>query len=179
MGKPYVVDIFNGAGSKAILNGDYNISAGVTGYSNATILPATQTIAEGTNTYPFTIAATGTLTLHVSENGTSGGTDIVGATFVRCDSAGNSYGTPISSDTDGNAVFQYVPFAGTSAPVIYYKQTASDGNHEYSKLLANTSLTTETKTVEITNAPPALRSIGLTDVNYSGLPIETGTVTLN
>lgn len=178
MAAPYVINISNGTGSKAILNGDYAVSASVTGYSNASILPANQTISAGTNSYPFTIAATGTLTMHVTVEGTSGGTPIVGATFVRCDSTGAEYGTPITSDATGNAIFNYVPFAATSAPTIYYKQKSSDGDHEYVKTLQNTSLSTATGTVEVSNPVPATRTITLKDVNYDGLPIEVGTITL-
>ena len=178
MASPYEISIVNGAGSKAILNGTYAVTSAVTGYDNTTILPATQTISSGTDTYSFTVAATGTLTLHVSEDGTAGGTAIVGATFKRCDSEGTEYGAAITSDVDGNAEFPYVPFAETGAPLIYYKQLTSDGEHEFDAALKNTSMALSTKTVEIANAAPAVRTIRLTDPNYDGLPIETGTLTL-
>ena len=178
MASPYVINISNGTGSEYILNGSYAVTANSTGYNNVSILPATQVVTTGTDTYAFTIAATGTLTLHVSEDGTAIGTPIVGATFARCDSSGTTYGTAITSDANGEAVFDYVPFAATGAPIIYYKQTASDGEHEFSSALVNTTMTTSTDTIEITNAPPAQRTINLTDVNYAGLPIETGSITL-
>lgn len=178
MASPYVINITNGTGSQAILNGEYAVTANVSGYDNVSIQPATQTISAGVNTYTFTIASTGTLTLHVTEDGTAAGTPVVGATFVRCDSSGTAYGSAITSDANGDAVFNNVPFAASDAPLIYYRQTASDGNHEFDTALQNTSMATSTLTVEIENAPPALRSIDLTDANYAGLPIETGTITL-
>lgn len=179
MAKPYVISISNGAGSEAILNGSYPVTSSVTGYNNASILPTTATIVAGTNSYAFTIASTGTLTLHVTEDGTSGGTPVVGATFFRCDSGGTTYGSAITSGANGNAVFNNVPFAATGAPLIYYKQTGSDGNHEFSPALVNTTMTADTQTIEVTNAPAASRTIGLTDFNYANLPIETGTITLS
>ncbi len=173
------VIITNGVGTSDIINGNYNVTADVTGYSNQTITPASVNIVEGTNTYNFTIEADGTLTIHVTEDGTSGGTPIVGATFIRTDSSGTEYGTAITTDASGNAVFNNVPYDATGAPTIYYKQTASDGNHEFDNTVQSTTLTTQTSTVEVTNAPGATRTINLTDANYDNLPIESGTLTLS
>lgn len=174
-----VIDITNGTGTGEIINGTYNVTATVTGYDNTSINPSSVTVEAGTNTYAFTISATGTLTLHVTEDGTTTGTPIVGATFVRTDSTGTEYGTPITSDTNGDAVFNNVPFDATNAPLVYYKQTASDGNHEFDQTVQSTTLTTQTVTVEITNQPGATRTINLTDSNYSNLPIDSGSITLN
>lgn len=173
------VIITNGVGTSDIVNGNYNVSAVVTGYDASTIDPSTVSIVEGTDTYNFTIEAEGTLTLHVTEDGTSGGTPVVGATFVRTDSEGTEYGTPITTDSSGNAIFNNVPYAATGAPIIYYKQTASDGNHEFDSTVQNTTLTTQTETVEVINAPGAARTLNLTDANYDNLPIESGTLTLS
>jgi len=178
MPSPYVINITNGTGSQDILNGSYAVTANVVGYSNVTVLPATQVVTAGTNTYDFTIAATGTLTLHVTDTGLVGGTPIVGATFVRCDASSTAYGSPITTDASGNAIFAAVPFAASGAPLIYYRQTASDGSHEFSPALANTTMTTSTQTIEIANPLAALRTIDLTDTNYANLPIVTGTITL-
>ena len=172
-----IVNITNGTGTENLINGNYTLTADINGYDNSSINPNSVNIQEGTNTYPFTIAATGTLTLHVTEEGTESGTPIVGATFVRTDSQGTEYGTPITTDSSGNAVFNNVPFSATNAPLIYYKQTASDGDHEFDASIQNTSLTTQTQTNQIQNAIGALRTINLTDVNYENLPIETGTLT--
>ena len=174
-----VININNGTGSGELINGTYTVTADVTGYDNTSINPSSVNIEAGTNTYAFTISATGTLTLHVTEDGTTTGTPIVGATFVRTDASGTEYGTPITSDSNGDAVFNNVPFDATNAPLIYYKQTASDGDHEFDQTVQNTSLTTSTATVEIINQPGATRTINLTDSNYSNLPIESGTLTLN
>lgn len=174
-----VININNGTGTGEIINGTYTVTADVTGYDNTSINPSSVTVEAGTNTYAFTISATGTLTLHVTEDGTTTGTPIIGATFIRTDSTGTEYGTAITSDTNGDAVFNNVPFDATNAPLIYYKQTASDGDHEFDQTVQNTSLTTSTATVEIINQPGATRTINLTDSNYSNLPIESGTLTLN
>lgn len=179
MAKPYIIDITNGEGSKQVLNGDYTVTASVTGYDNSSILPANVTISDSAASYDFTIASTGTLTLHVTEDGTENGTPVVGATFVRCDADGNTYGTEITTNDQGNAIFQYVPFAETSAPLIYYKQTASDGEHQFDNTLKNTSLTENTKTIQVANPSPATKTFTLKDANYSGLKIQTGQITLN
>lgn len=173
-----IINITDGQGTGSLINGSYTVTATSTGYDASTINPSSVNVVEGTNTYQFTIAATGTLTLHVTEDGTSTGTPIVGATFVRTDSTGNTYGSAITTDSNGDAVFNNVPYDSTNAPTIYYKQTASDGDHEFSDLVQSTTLTTSTETIEIQNTPGATRTITLTDANYSNLPIGTATLTL-
>lgn len=172
-----IINIVNGTGTGELINDTYSITANVTGYDNASILPSSITVEEDTNNYALTIAATGTLTLHVSEDGTSDGTPVSGAVFIRTDSLGNEYGTEITSNAEGNAVFNNVPFDANNAPLIYFKQTASDGEHEFSTAVQSTSLTNNTGTFEIENAPGAVRTITLTDANYSNLPIDSGSVT--
>jgi len=173
------VIITNGVGTSDLINGEYLVSADVIGYENSSINPSSITVSAGTNEYVFTISAEGTLTLHVTEDGTSTGTPVVGATFVRTDSAGNEYGSPVTTDSQGNALFENVPYDESNAPLIYYKQTASDGNHEFDNSVQNTSLTSETGTVEVINAPGAQRTIRLSDANYENLPIESGTINLS
>ena len=173
------VNIINGTGTSELINDTYAVTSNVVGYDNTSINPNNVTVVEGTNNYAFTIGATGTLTLHVTEDGTSTGTPIVGATFYRTDSTGVEYDSVITTDTNGDAVFNNVPFAQTDAPVIYYKQTASDGNHEFDNTVKNTTMTTSTSTIEIQNVVGATRTITLTDTNYSNLPIDSGLLTLN
>ena len=172
-----IVNIANGTGTTELLNETYTVSANVTGYDNTTINPKSVTVEEGTNKYAFTISATGTLTLHVTEDGTSGGTPVVGATFIRTDASGNEYGSEITTNDQGNAVFNNVPYDATNAPIVYFKQTASDGDHEFDTEVQSTTLTTQTKTLEIENSPGEERTITLTDANYANLPITTGTLT--
>lgn len=159
-----IVNITNGTGSENLINGDYTVTALVTGYDNTTINPTDITVDAVINEYAFSIAATGTLTLHVTDTGTSAGTPIVGATFIR-------------TDATGNAVFNNVPYADTNAPTIYFKQTASDGDHEFDDAVQSTTLTTDTQTLEIQNTVGALRTITLTDANYENLPVDSGTLT--
>lgn len=170
--------ITNGTGSGELINGTYSVSASVNGYDNTSINPNSLSVVEGTNSYALTISANGTLTLHVTEDGTSGGTPIVGATFYRTDSLGTEYGSLITTDSNGDAIFNNVPYSQTDAPLIYYKQVSSDGDHEFSPDVSSTSLIASTETVQITNAPGATRTITLTDSNYNNLPIDSGTLTL-
>ena len=174
-----IINITDGQGSGSLINGSYTVTATAAGYEDSTINPSSVNVVEGTNTYQFTIAATGTLTLHVTEDGTTTGTPIVGATFVRTDSTGTEYGSSITTDTNGDAIFNNVPFDATNAPIVYYKQTSSDGDHEFVSTVQQATLTESTSTIEIQNAPGATRTITLTDANYTNLPIELGTLTLN
>lgn len=172
------INIVNGTGTAQLINDDYQVTANVNGYDNTSIDPSSVTVDASTNTYSFTISATGTLTLHVTDDGTSSGNPIVGATFVRCDNTGLEYGSPITSDAQGDAVFNNVPFSDSNAPVIYYKQTASDGDHEFDNTLQNTTMTTSTSTIEVENVVGATRTINLVDENYQNLAIASGTLTL-
>lgn len=179
MAKPYNISIVNGEGTSNLLNGEYSVESNTVGYLNSSIDPKTLNVVEGTNTYELTISAEGTLTMHVTETGESTGTAVVGAKFIRCDAEGNTYGQEITTNEVGNAEFQYLPYDSTNAPIIYYKQTSSDSEHEFDSSLKSISLETSTKTIEIANALPALRTIKLTDANYSGLPIASGSIVLN
>lgn len=174
----YNVEITNSSGQENILTGTYNVTSNTVGYDNTSIEPSSVVIVNGTTNYNFTVSATGSLTLHVTEDGTSSGTPIVGATFVRTDSSGTQYGDAITTNETGNAVFEHVPFDQNNAPIIYYKQLSSDGAHEYSSEVLQTSLTTSSQTLEIENASPALVTINLTDGNYENLPITASTLTL-
>lgn len=180
MAKSYIMSVTDGSCTEAIATGSYNVAANISGYDNTTINPANLNITEDVTTYDLTIAATGTLTLHVTEEGIEDGTPVVGATFLRCDSSGNTYGDPIVSDDSGNAVFNYVPFSDAGdAPVVYYKQTESDGDHDFDLELANTTLTADATTLEIFNPPASAKTLNITDANYIGLPIEQGEITLS
>ena len=172
------INIVNGTGTGELINDTYQVTADVVGYDNASISPNSITVDASTNTYSFTISADGTLTLHVTEDGTAGGTPIVGATFVRTDESGTEYGSVITTDASGNAVFNNVPYAATGAPTIYYKQTASDLDHEFDNTVQSTTLTTNTATIEVQNPVGATRTISLLDENYANLPIDSGTLTL-
>ena len=174
----YNINVVNGTATENILNGDYSVSTNVTGYDNNTIDPISVTISEGVNEYNFTVAATGTLTVHISETGVADGTPIVGAKIIRCDSEGNTYGSEATTNVEGNAILANVPYAASDAPTIYFKQTASDGTHEFPVTLQSTTMTTQTSTFELQNPMAALRTINYTDKNYEGLKI-TGTINLN
>ena len=172
------VIITNGSGTSELINGSYTVSAEATGYDSTSLNPQSITIVEDTNMYAFTIGATGVLTLHVTEDGTSSGTPIVGATFVRTDSSGTEYGSSITTDAEGNAVFNNVPYAESSPPIIYYKQTASDGDHEFDNTVQSTTMTTSMENLQIQNSVGASRTISLMDANYSNLAIGSATITL-
>ena len=177
MSKEHIVPITNGMGSKEIIEGKYDVKANVIGYDNDSLTPVEQEITDGINEYSFTIAATGTLILHVSDDGTNVGIPIIGAKFYRTDSSGKTYGNEIITDDQGNATLNYVPFSTTGTPPdVYFKQVSSDGEHTFDSSVKQVKLDSETKTVEIKNEAATLRTIKLTDESYEGLPIEDGNI---
>ena len=173
------IPINNGTGSQSVANGNYNVTVTSVGYDVSTLNPSTINVVEGTNDYSFTVGATGTLTIHVSDDGTATGNPIVGAVLYRTDSDGTTYGDPITTDCNGNAVFENVPYAATNAPTIYFKQTESDGSHDFRTDVLSTNMTTETYTYELENSLSAVRTITLTDSNYENLPIDNATINLS
>lgn len=175
----YKISIVDGTGTKRLPNGEYNVTSNVPGYIDATLNPPKITVENNIKTYNFTISAGGTLTIHVTDTGTTSGVPIVGAEFYRCDQEGVTYGTAIITNEQGNAIFQNVPYDATDAPEIYYKQTASDGEHSYDDSVQNTTLTTFSKTIELQNEDTLTRTLKLTDDSYGNLPIENGELTLN
>ena len=115
-----------------ITNGTYTVEAEILGYDNTSIDPNSIEIKEGTNSYTFQIAATGTLTSHVSDDGTNIGVPIIGAIFKRCDREGCEYGVEVISDDSGNAIFNNVLYSGNGTPpTIYINQISFDGEHTF------------------------------------------------
>lgn len=89
------------------------MTANVIGDDVTSINSSNISIVEGTDDYKFTIEATGTLTLKITDTGDSanGGTPVVAAEFYRTDSEGNTYGDLIVSNEQGEVVFNKVPFS--------------------------------------------------------------------
>lgn len=173
------VPITNGKGSVHIVPGTYGVAGTADGYDTNSLEPTNVTIADETSEYSFTIAATGTLTLHVTDDGTEHGIEIVGATFQRCDATGKTYGPVKTSNDSGDVVFENVPFltSGT-APKVYFKQLMSDEGHTFNSDLQETSLTASTATVQIQNPEANTKNFNLTDKHYDGLPVADGNLVL-
>lgn len=174
----YDVTITDGTGTVDLPDGEFSASATVDGYDSTTLSPLSVTVTAGVTVYDFTIGATGTLTLHVSETGESTGTPVEGAVFYRCDEDGTTYGDPVTTSATGVASLANVPWSATDAPTVYYKQTATAEGHAFDDSVQEVTLTAQTTTVEVTNAPLVTRTINLTDANYTGLAIESGSMTL-
>lgn len=175
----YTINIVNGTALEEILNGTYSVTASSTGYDSSSINPKEITVTENGTVINFSIAATGTLTLHVTDTGLIDGNPIVGATFYRCDSEGTTYGNIVTTNELGNAVFNNVPFDQNNAPTIYYKQIASDGSHNFDDSLQEINLTESTYIKEIINGSAKTKTINLTDANYENLKIDSATINLN
>lgn len=177
MAKPYSIDIINGSGQEEVVKGSYTATLSAAGYDTTTFDPTSVTISDESS-YAFTVGATGTLTIHVTEEGTSEGTPVVGAVFYRTDDTGTTYGDSVTTDDSGNAVLNNVPFDTAETILIYYKQTASDGDHDFDDSVKNISLNAQTGTVEIQNTAATTKTFTLTDANYTGLPVAAATITL-
>lgn len=176
----YDISITNGTGQQEILNGSYTIASNIKGYDNTTIDPKNVTFDASKNTLNLTIAGNATLTLHVTENETSTGTAVSGATFQRCNQDGTvSYGNPVTSDSTGNAIFEHFPY-DTSEPItVYYKQLNSDGSHEFDNTVKTISMDNQTKLIEVKNAKASLRTLTVKDQYYQEVSDINGTISLD
>lgn len=177
MAKEYNIPIVDGIGSKEIASGNYNVTGSASGYDSASLSPQSVSITDNVITYHFTMKANGTLTLHVTEEGTSTGTPIEGATFVRIDKHGTTYGTEMKTNASGNLVLSNVPFGVGSLPV-YYKQTGTNENHTFTEGVRIYTLSVNAETVEIANPAKIVKNITLTDATHQNLPIENGEIIL-
>lgn len=174
----HIINITNGQGEKNLANGVYSASAQVPGYNNQSLEPKSVTVVEGTDAYAFKIAADGTLTIHVTDNGTAAGNPIAGAVLYRTDSAGTTYGDAVTTNANGNAVFYNTPYSATDTVKVYFKQTASDGEHTFNPNVQTITPNAQSYTQQLINPPSAKRTFTLVDTNYNNLPIESGTLTL-
>ena len=175
----HTIPITNGKGSIELVTGTYNAQAVAGGYDASTLDPKSVTITDGTPTYAFTISAKGTLTLHVTDTGDPNtGVQIVGAKFIRTDSTGTIVGNEITTNDDGNAIFNNVPFAESGSTAIYYKQISSDGGHTFDDNVKSIVMTEASETVQITNPTAPVRNFTLMDASFPNIPIIDGQIIL-
>lgn len=167
------VHITNGKGTLELIKGTYKVTSNVEGYDNTTLTPTNVTIEDGKETYAFTISANGTLTLHITEEGTSTGTKVTNTKFIRTDKNGTQLGDILESDSDGNIKILNVPYSSSTTFTIYYKQILSDGNHTFNEEIQSIEMKTKQQTVEITNPKAPTRIFTLSDVNLTNIPIES------
>ncbi len=169
----YNVTITNGTGSQNMQKGTYDVTATAVGYENATLSPTTFTATESEGSQSFTLTADGTLTINVNETGATGGTPITAGSIVMTDATGTTdYGSAVTIDADGNAVFNNVPYGSTGTPYqLYFRQISSDDDHNVFEGVITVSMTAQTQTAYVQNTATAVQNFTLTDATY-GMPID-------
>lgn len=169
----YVVTITNGAGSRNLPAGLYDVTANVTGYAGV-LDPDSFTATTSTGSESFTLAATGTLTLTVNETGASGGTPITSGSFIRCSADGlTTYGTAKTVSGIGECVFDHVPFGdGVTPYTIYVLQLTSDGEHNIHSGVIAVDMEASTQGEYVQNSLAAEQDFALEDAYYSGLNLS-------
>ncbi len=170
----YSVTITNGTGSTTMQEGTYNVSVDASGYDAASLSPTTYTVTRSEGSGAFTVSAVGTLTLSFNETGASGGNPITAGSVIMTDSTGTSeYGSAVTIGTNGDAVFEYVPYGTIGEPItLYFKQLSSDGNHYVESGVISVAMNSIIKTSYVQNLPFAEQTLSLTDANYSGLNVN-------
>lgn len=175
----YNVNIVDGQGTQSMKAGAYTVSVSqAPGYELTSLSPTTYTAGTSTGTGAFTLSANGTLTFNVNETGASGGTPVTSGTIVMTDSTGTTeYGTAVTIDATGNAVFDNVPYGTAQSPFeLYFKQLTTDDAHNIYSGVISVSMTAQTQTEYVLNSPISEQTITLTDANYSGMPIPSATL---
>ena len=142
-------------------------------------LSATSGTSENSKNLTFTVSGNGTLTLHVTDTGEKvSGIQVVGAKFIITDETGTTQGKEATTNQDGNALFENVPYYETDSPVIYYKQISSDGAHTFDGSVKSVIMNEQNITVEIENPNAPERNITLTDASYPSIVIKDAQITL-
>ncbi len=169
----YNVTITNGTGSQTMQKGTYDVTATATGYDVSTLTPTTYTATDAAGSQAFTLSANGTLTFIVNDTGAAGGTPITSGTLVMTDATGTEeYGQPVTIDSNGNAVFDNVPYGTADQPFqLYFKQlTTADGYNIFDGVIS-VSMTEQTQTEYVQNTAAAEQTFTLRNANYD-LPID-------
>ncbi|MCQ2381807.1 MAG: hypothetical protein MJ054_00705 [Clostridia bacterium] len=176
----YEVTITDGTGSATMELGNYTVSAtSAPGYDTSTLSPTSFTVSRPSQPGAFTLTANGTLTIIFNETGAAGGTPITSGTVVMTDSTGTTeYGSAVNIDSNGNAVFNNVPYGSAATGYqLYFKQLTSDDDHEIESNVISVNMVGQTQTEYVQNAAkPVEQSVTLTDANYANLPIQNATL---
>ena len=174
----YNVTITDGSGSVAMKQGQYSVTVSANGYDATTLSPAVYTATAEPGSQAFTVSADGELTLVFNETGAEGGTPVTAGSVVMTDASGvERYGSPVTIDSNGAAVFANVPYNATTPYVLYFLQTESDGGHNPSDNVISVDMSNQNQTEYVVNRPIALQTFTLTDANYSGLPVAEAQIT--
>ena len=172
----YNVQITNGQGSQNMQSGNYSVTVNANGYEATTLSPVSYTATSG-GVGNFTVSACGVLTIIFNETGAEGGTPITSGSVVMTDSTGETqYGSPVSVNEDGEAVFNNVPFNLDNPYQLHFKQLSSDANHAPYSGVFTVGMGTETQTEYVINEPLNVQNFNLTDANY-GFPVADATLT--
>ena len=178
----YNVTITNGQGTSSMKAGNYSVTATeAAGYDLTTLTPTTFTATESQGSASFTLSASGTITLVVNETGAQGGTPVQSGSIVMTDQSGSTeYGSPVTINSSGTAVFNNVPYGSSQTPfTLYFKQLSTDETHNPYVGVITVSMESNTQTEYVLNSPIAEQTITLTDANYSGMPIESASLSFD
>ncbi len=174
----YNVQITNGSGSENMKKGTYSVTVTANGYDATSLSPTSYTAGESAGSGTFTASANGVLTLIFNETGAEGGTPVTSGSVIMTDSAGTTeYGSAVTIDASGQAVFNNVPYGSATPYVLYFVQKATDDGHNLYEGVITVNMSSAAQTEYVVNSPIAAQSFTLTDANYSGLPIADATLT--
>lgn len=129
------------------------------------------TPSESKENQTFSLAPICTVTLHVNETDTSGGTSVTSGSFIRCNSdRTETYGTAKPTDGLGACAFDFVPFGTSEAPIpVYIKQLTSDEIRNIHPDVILVTMSEANQAQYVQNTPAALQLFTFADKNYTGL----------
>lgn len=71
-----------------------------------------------------------------------------------------------------------MPSSTENAPTVYFKQLSSDSDHNFTTGVKSVLLSVQAGVSNIINSKAETKTIKLTDANYEGLVVSSGTITL-
>ena len=172
----YNVQITNGVGSAKMQSGNYAVTVNANGYDATTLSPDSYTATSG-GVGNFTVSACGVLTIVFNETGAEGGAPVESGSVVMTDETGEiEYGSPVSINEDGEAVFSHLPFNLDNPYQLHFKQLSSDEEHLPYPDVFTVGMGTETQTEYVVNQPICEeQNFTLSDANY-GFPVDSATL---
>ncbi len=174
------INITNGKGSAKIPAGSYLAVVDAPGFDNGSLLPIMVNLPNQSTTTALTISAKGTLTIIFNETGEESGQRIISGAVVMTDATGQTqYGSIVNINSNGEAVFENVPFGSIeNGYELYFVQLSTDDNHRINQSAFSVVMEVSNKTHHVKNEALIEQHFTVQSVDYENMVLNNATLTL-